>query len=112
MNPLLIFKIIRDLAMLIEAANKAAGGKHWSVAFFNRSFVALAIATLASIALALGLQLPIPVDVATENVLAIITVGGIAWAGVERIMGKTKVVWNRQQANDALSEALAKAGAK
>ena len=39
MNPLLIFKTVRDLSALIEEANRLAGpDKRWSLAFTNRSF--------------------------------------------------------------------------
>lgn len=106
MNPLLIFKTIRDLQALIEHANQLAGpDRRWSVAFLNRSFIALLIATLAQVALAFGFPLPIPVDVAAETVYAIITVGALAWAGIERLMGKTRAVWNKKQAVEAVAEA-------
>lgn len=106
MNPLMIFKTLRDLSGLIEEANRLAGpGKRWSLAVTNRSFVLAVIATLAQVALAFGFPLPIPVDVAAETVYAIITVGALAWAGIERLMGKTRAVWNKKQAVEAVAEA-------
>lgn len=119
MNPLLIFKTVRDLSALIEEANRLAGpDKRWSLAFTNRSFIAQVIATLAVIAIAVGMPLPVPVDVASETVFAFITVGALAWAGIERLLGKTRAIWNRRQAveavteADALTKALDAAGAR
>ena len=117
MNPLAIFKTVRDLSALIEEANRLAGpDRRWSLAFTNRSFIVACVAFIAGVALLVGLPLPLPVDVASETVYAFITVGGLLWAGVERIRGKTRAVWNRTQAveaiteADALTEALRKAG--
>lgn len=119
MNPLLIFKTIRDLNALIEEANRLAGpGKRWSVAFTNRSFIVSAVAFVATVALMAGFALPVSVDVAAETVYALIAVGGLLWAAAERLMGKTRAVWNRKQAveaiteADALSKALRDAGAR
>lgn len=119
MNPILIFKTIRDLNALIQQANSLAGPrKRWSLAFTNRSFVLAVIALLAQVALAIGLPFPLPVDVTAETVYAIISLAALAWAGVERLTGKTRAVWSRRQADeavqeaDALSKALRDAGAR
>lgn len=119
MNPLLFFKTIRDLNALIQHANELAGpDKRWSLAFTNRSFIAGVIAFLATVALMIGVPLPVPVDLATETVYALIAVAGLLWAVAERIMGKTRAIWNRKQASeavveaDALTKALRDAGAK
>lgn len=119
MNPLLFFKTIRDLNALIQHANELAGpDKRWSLAFTNRSFIAGVIAFVATVALMAGFPLPVPVDMATETVYALIAVAGMLWALIERVMGKTRAIWNRKQAveavteADALTVALQKAGAK
>ncbi|UNY40290.1 structural protein [Paracoccus phage vB_PmaP_KLEP18-1] len=118
MNPLLIFKTIRDLSALIEEANRLAGpGRRWSLVYTNRSFIAAVLAFVAGIALMIGLPFPLPLDVTAETVYAVITVAGLVWAGVERVLGRTRAVWNRTQAveavteADALTAALRKAGA-
>lgn len=118
MNPFLIFKALRDLSGLIEHANRLAGPeRRWSLVYTNRSFIAATLAFLAGVALMVGLPFPLPVDVASETIYATITVGGMLWAAGERLMGKTRAVWSKKQAAeavqeaDALTVALAKAGA-
>ena len=106
MNPLMIFKTLRDLSALIEQANRLAGpDKRWSLAFTNRSFIVACVAFVAAAALIIGLPFPMPIDVTAETVYAVITVAGLVWAGVERMLGKTRAVWNRKQAVEALTEA-------
>lgn len=119
MNPLIIFKALRDISALIERANALAGpDKRWSLVYGNRSFVLSVVGVLAALAVAFGLPFPLPVDVTGDTVYALITVGAFIWAGIERIMGKTRAVWSRKQAvqaiteADALDTALRKAGAK
>ncbi|WP_339820126.1 hypothetical protein [uncultured Paracoccus sp.] len=106
MNPLMLFKTLRDLSALIEQANRLAGpDKRWSLAFTNRSFIVACVAFVAAAALMIGLPFPMPVDVTAETVYAVITVAGLVWAGVERMLGKTRAVWNTKQAVEALTEA-------
>ncbi|KIX16299.1 hypothetical protein [Paracoccus sp. 228] len=40
-----------------------------------------------------------------ETFYALITVAGLMWAGIERMLRKTRAVWNRKQAVEAVSEA-------
>ncbi|KJZ31624.1 hypothetical protein TW83_07605 [Paracoccus sp. S4493] len=106
MNPLMIFKTLRDLSALIEQANRLAGpDNRWSLAFTNRSFIVACVAFVAAAALMIGLPFPMPIDVTAETVYAVITVAGLVWAGVERMLGKTRAVWNKKQAVEALTEA-------
>lgn len=106
MNPLMIFKTLRDLSALIEQANRLAGpDKRWSLAFTNRSFIVACVAFVAAAALMLGMPFPMPIDVTAETVYAVITVAGLLWAGIERMLGKTRAVWNKKQAVEALTEA-------
>lgn len=118
MNPLLIFKLLRDLSALIEEANRLAGpGKRWTLAITNRSFIAACIAFVAGVALMVGVPFPLPVDLATDTAYALIVIGGMVWAAAERWLGKSRAIWNRKQAAeavqeaDALKAALGKAGA-
>lgn len=106
MNPLMLFKTLRDLSTLIEQANRLAGpDKRWSLAFTNRSFIVACVAFVAAAALMLGLPFPMPIDVTAETVYAVITVAGLLWAGIERMLGKTRAVWNKKQAVEAVVEA-------
>jgi hypothetical protein len=106
MNLLMLFKTLRDLSALIEQANRLAGpDKRWSLAFTNRSFIVACVAFVAAAALMIGLPFPMPIDVTAETVYAVITVAGLLWAGMERLLGKTRAVWNRKQAVEALTEA-------
>ena len=106
MNPLMLFKTLRDLSALIEQANRLAGpDKRWSLAFTNRSFIVACVAFVAAGALMLGLPFPVPIDVTAETVYAVITVAGLLWAGLERLLGKTRAVWNKKQAVEAVVEA-------
>ena len=112
MNPLMIFKTLRDLSALIEQANRLAGpDKRWSLAFTNRSFIVACVAFIAAAALMIGLPFPVPIDVTAETVYAVITVAGLLWAGIERMLGKTRAVWNKKQAVEAMIEADALTGA-
>ena len=112
MNPLMIFKTLRDLSALIEQANRLAGpDKRWSLAFTNRSFIVACVAFIAAAALMIGLPFPVPIDVTAETVYAVITVAGLLWAGIERMLGKTQAVWNKKQAVEAMIEADALTGA-
>lgn len=79
--------------------------KRWSLAFTNRSFIVACVAFVAAAALMIGLPFPLPIDVTSETVYAVITVGGLAWAGIERMLGKTLAVWNTKQAVEAVVEA-------
>ncbi|MEQ5793132.1 hypothetical protein LZ686_00590 [Paracoccus sp. NFXS7] len=106
MNPLMLFKTLRDLSALIEQANRLAGpDKRWSLAFTNRSFIVACVAFVAAAALMIGLPFPMPIDVTAETVYAVITVAGLLWAGIERMLGKTRAVWNKKQAVEAIIEA-------
>lgn len=106
MNPLLLFKAFRDLNALVDQANALAGpDRRWSNAFLNRSFIAVMIATIAQVALAFGFPLPFPVDLAAETVYALITLGALVWAFIERRLGKTRAIWSRKQAVEAVQEA-------
>ena len=106
MNPLMLFKALRDLSALIEQANRLAGpDKRWSLAFTNRSFIVACVAFVAAAALMFGLPFPMPIDVTAETVYAVITVVGLLWAGIERMLGKTRAVWNKKQAVEAVVEA-------
>ncbi|WP_208863813.1 YcbK family protein [Paracoccus marcusii] len=78
MNPLILFKTLRDLSALIKQANRLAGpDKRWSLAFTNRSFVVACVAFVAAAALMIGLPFPMPIDVTAETIYAIITVASL-----------------------------------
>lgn len=66
----------------------------------------------------LGVPLPVPAEVAADAVYGVAFAVMQLWALVERLMGKTRTIWTRQQAvkavneADALSKALRDAGAR
>lgn len=53
----------------------------------------------------IGLPFPMPIEVTAETVYAVITVAGLLWAGIERMLGNTRAVWNKKQAVEAIIEA-------
>ena len=103
---------IKKIKDLVDEANRlTSGGKHWSVALFNRSFVLQAVATIAAALAIFGVPVPGGADIWGEALWAGIAAASQIWALIERLRGKTRAVWNTKQAEDALAEALAKAGA-
>ena len=40
----------------------------------------------------ISLPFPMPIDATAETVYAIITVAGLVWAGIERMLGNTRAV--------------------
>ncbi len=116
-----MFRTIREINETIRMANAiaAAGGEgpRWSLFLKNRSFIAQVIATLFAVAGIFGIILPFDAADVIEIVAAIGFLAAQGWALVERIRGKTRVVWSKDQAEkaiteaDALTAALRKAGA-
>lgn len=106
MNPFLIMKAIRDAAALVDQANRMAGpDRRWSLAYNNRSFWSALIGVAATLAAAFGLPFPIPLDIAAEVAWTLVSIAGMAWALIERLMGKTRAVWNPTQGAEAVQEA-------
>lgn len=125
-----MLNLFRDVRELIAQANaiKAEGGEGpgWSLFLTNRSFIALALAVAINAAAVLGAPIPsVLADIGAEaiagHIVEVATVALALWALVERLIGKTDVIWNRKQASkaveeaeatsDPLAKALAKAGA-
>lgn len=125
-----MLKLFRDVRALIAQANaiKAEGGEGpgWSWYMTNRSFIALALAVAINAAAVIGAPIPsFLADAGAEavagHVVEVATVVLALWALVERLLGKTDVIWNRKQAvkavedakaiSDPLAKALAEAGA-
>ncbi|MDO5658277.1 MAG: hypothetical protein Q4G36_08145 [Paracoccus sp. (in: a-proteobacteria)] len=116
-----MFNVIRQINQLVTQANRIAGqageGPRWSLFLTNRSFIAQVIATLAGILLLAGIVLPGSPELWAEGIVGIVFVLGQLWAFAERLMGRTRVVWSKRQAHeaveeaDALTEALRDAGA-
>ena len=107
-----MFYTIRQIKELVDQANYLSeNGRNWSVALFNRSFILQVVATLAALAGVFGLPIPGGHEVWGEAIWAAIFAGSQVWALIERLRGKTQAVWNTKQAEDALTKALAEAGA-
>jgi|GEM_PF-5863027 len=116
-----MFRIIRELSRTVAMANQIAAqtgdGPRWTLFLTNRSFLAQVIATLFALAGLFGILLPIDAGDVLEIVSALGFLAAQGWALVERVRGKTRAVWSRDQAAkaieeaDALSQALKQAGA-
>lgn len=116
-----MFRLIKDINALVVMANTIAAqssdGPRWTLFLTNRSFLALALGVLSGVLLLFGIVIPGSPDQWIEIIAAIGVIGGPIWALLERIYGRTRVVWNRKQAEaavveaDALTVALRKAGA-
>ena len=111
--------LIRDLRALIALANEIGGqdtgGKpRWSLFATNRSFIAVAIAVALNALAVSGLPVPavlagIVPELLAGQVVETVTVAMAVWAGVERLLGTTRVIWSRRQALKAVEEAAATA---
>ncbi|WP_147391897.1 hypothetical protein [Paracoccus onubensis] len=117
-----MIRLIKEISATVRMANDLAeqsgsAGPRWSVFLTNRSFIAQVFALIFAALALFGVPLPIPADVAAEAVYGLAFAILSLWALVERLMGKTRTVWTRQQAYraaneaDALSRALKDAGA-
>ena len=117
-----MFRIIREIAATVRMANDLAqqsgsNGPRWSVFITNRSFILQVIALLFALAGLFGLPIPIGAADLGEIVLLVGYLVTQGWALAERLFGKTRVVWTKEQAYraqheaDALTKALKDAGA-
>lgn len=106
-----MFRIIREIRATVEMANQiaAAGGDgpRWTLFLTNRSFIAQVIATLFAALGLFGVFLPVDANTAIEVIAAVGFLAAQGWALVERVSGKTRAVWNRDQATKAVEEAAA-----
>lgn len=104
-----MIRIIKEIDETVRLANRitaqAGDGPRWTLFLTNRSFIAQVFSlTFAALAL-FGVPLPIPAEVAANAVYGAISAGMMIWAGAERLYGKTRVIWSREQARDAAAEA-------
>ena len=117
-----MFRILREIAATVRMANDLAqqsgsNGPRWSVFITNRSFILQVIALLFALAGLFGLPVPIGAADLGEIVLLVGFLVTQGWALAERLFGKTRVVWTKEQAYrahheaDALTKALKDAGA-
>ena len=118
-----MFRLIKAISDTVKLANQIAaesGGRpKWSLFLTNRSFIAQSFSILFAVLAIAGVPLPIPADIAADAVYGVAFAVMQVWALVERIMGRTAVVWSLDVAvdavkteRDALSKALREAGAK
>lgn len=119
-----MFRIIREISQTVKMANEIASRAghepRWTLFLTNRSFIAQVIATVFAVAGIFGVFLPVDAGDVVEVIAAVGFLASQGWALVERARGKTAVIWNREQAvkavtqaeavkNDALSQALDRA---
>lgn len=106
-----MFRLIQELNASIKMANEIAAtkgeGPRWSLFLTNRSFIAQVVATLFVLMGAVGVALPVTEGNAVEIVSAVGFLVAQAWAGYERLTGRTRAVWNTAQADRAIDEAIA-----
>ena len=111
-----MFGAIKNIRALVALANdiaaNAGDGPRWSLYLTNRSFIALVIAVTLNIAAVLGVPVvgalaEIAPDVLAGHVVEVVTALLVLWSFVERLVGKTRVIWSRKQAVKAVEEAKA-----
>ena len=117
-----MFRIIREISKTVQMANsiaaQAGGGPRWSLFLTNRSFISQIVATVFALLAIFGIILPIGAADVAEVIGLVGYLIAQGWALAERLMGRTRVVWSRPQAveavqeADALSKALRAAGAR
>lgn len=117
-----MFRIIREIRRTVDMANaiaaQAGEGPRWTLFLSNRSFIAQAVATLFALLGLFGVFLPIDAADVVEAVALAGFIGGQGWSLIERLRGKTRAVWSKDQAKkaveeaDALKQALEAAGAR
>lgn len=110
-----MFRLIREISATVTMANQIAAqagdGPRWSLFLTNRSFIAQVVALLFASAGLFGLPLPIGAEEATQIIALVGFIAAQGWALAERLAGSTRVIFNRKQASEAITEAdaLAKA---
>ncbi|RMC33759.1 hypothetical protein [Paracoccus alkanivorans] len=107
-----MFNLIREISETVQLANRIANdsggnGPRWSVFVTNRSFVAQVFTVVFMVLALCGVPLPIPADVAADTAYGIASAVMALWAGAERLLGHTRVIWSRSQAKRAHDEATA-----
>ena len=105
---LAVLKEINDtVKMANEIAAQAGEGPRWSMYATNRSFVAQVMLVVFLVFGSLNVDLPFVQEQAVDIVCGVGALASAAWALVERLNGKTKVVWNKTLAEAAVAEAEA-----
>lgn len=105
---LAVLKEINDtVKMANEIAAQAGKGPRWSMYATNRSFIAQLMLVVFLVFGSLNVDLPFAQEQAVDAVCGVGALVTAAWALVERLNGKTKVVWNKTLADEAVVEAEA-----
>ncbi|RNF34183.1 hypothetical protein [Paracoccus methylarcula] len=107
-----MLRLFKEISTTVRMANDLAegsgsAGPRWSVFITNRSFVAQVFTVVFLILAYCGVPLPIPAEVAANAVYGIAITLMALWAVLERLYGKTRVIWSRTQAERAHDEATA-----
>lgn len=106
-----MFALFKQINSLVVEANHLAraptGGKpRWSVFFTTRSFVALTLAVLINVLQLAGFPVPDFLGQQLADTVVFVVTGLLGlWALLERLFGKTRIVWSRRQAEAAVQEA-------
>lgn len=117
-----MFRIIREISATVKMANdiaaQAGDGPRWTLFLTNRSFIAQVVALIFALLAIFGVFLPIDAADVAEIIGLVGYLVAQGWSLWERLRGKTRAVWNGDQARkaveeaDALSKALRDAGAR
>lgn len=106
-----MFRIIREISQTVKMANEIASRAghepRWTLFLTNRSFIAQVVATVFAVAGIFGVILQVDEGRVVETIAAAGFLTSQGWALLERAWGKTAVVWNRDQAVKAVTEAEA-----
>lgn len=114
-----IYKLYKELTSLVKIANSVADqqtgdGPKWSFFLTNRSFLVPAIGIVINILLLAQMPFLSPIlaylqafspQLVAEHMVIVVTAVTFLWSLVERLMGKTRVVWNKKQCVNAVCEA-------
>jgi hypothetical protein len=116
-----MFRIIREIRQTIDMANaiaaQAGEGPRWSLFITNRSFIAQVVATCFALMALFGVFVPVGAEDIVELISIVGFIASQGWSLYERYFGKTRTIWNKDQAvkavqeADALTVALKNAGA-
>lgn len=116
-----MLKLYRDIRALVAAANSIAANSpsdapRWSIFLTNRSFLTILFAVVLNALALIGVPFigwfeGVAPEILAGRVVEFVTALLILWAGIERIIGKTRVIWTKRQAKKAVEEAIAVADA-
>lgn len=119
-----LLRVFHETKKLVDIANREAAkydgeGPRFSFWLTNRSFLVPALVLLLNVLVLFQVPFLMPLvepviaymqatspDVLAEHIGAITITLGLVWAAMERLLGRTRVLWNRKQGIKAVEEAV------